>query len=72
MIDTNKLSKYAIMFVVVTLSTYTIPTCGVLQQHAVYVGLIAATTFAMLDKCYPNYIIGNRDDRNGFNQGILV
>lgn len=56
MIDINKLVKYMIMFIVVTLSTYTIPTCGVLQQHAVYVGLIASTTFAMIDKCYPQFI----------------
>ena len=28
------------MFVIVTISTKLIPTCGVLQNHAIYVGLI--------------------------------
>ena len=43
------------MLVVVTSSTYVIPTCGVLQTHALYVGLIASTVFALLDICFPRY-----------------
>ena len=52
--------RYAVMFVIVTISTKVIPTCGVLQNHAVYVGLIAASTLALLDMCYPNYVIDKR------------
>lgn len=52
----QNITRYIIMFVVVSISTKIIPTCGVLQNHAIYVGLIAATTQALLDMCYPNYI----------------
>ena len=64
MIQINNLIKYLIMFVVVTVSTRVIPTCGVLQQHAIYVGLIGASTFALIDTCYPNYVMidGNKDN----------
>ena len=46
--------KYIAMFLTITISTFVIPTCGVLKQHAIYVGLIGATTFAILDMCSPN------------------
>tara|TARA_B100001063_G_C16515590_1_gene429063 strand:- start:380 stop:538 length:159 start_codon:yes stop_codon:yes gene_type:complete len=49
------------MFVIVTASTKVIPTCGVLKEHAIYVGLIASSALALLDMCYPNYIIDKRD-----------
>lgn len=48
--------KYLIQFIVVTLATLVIPSCGVLRRHAVYVGLIGATTFAIIDMSFPNYI----------------
>ena len=64
MIDINKLVKYMIMFIVVTLSTYTIPTCGVLRQHAVYVGLIASTTFAIIDRCFPHFVKDQSNKRD--------
>ena len=50
------------MFLVVTVSTKIIPTCGVLQDHAIYVGLIGASTLALLDMCYPNYVIDKRKE----------
>ena len=53
--------RYIVMFVVVTISTKVIPTCGVLREHAIYVGLIGSSTLALLDMCYPNYIIDNND-----------
>jgi len=53
----TNLIKYTIMFLVVTCATKIIPSCGVLQQHAIYVGLIASSTFALIDICYPNYIL---------------
>ncbi len=55
--------RYIVMFIVVTASTKVIPTCGVLREHAVYVGLIGSSTLALLDMCYPNYIIDKKDYR---------
>ena len=61
MINTNNLLKYLILFLVTTTATKVIPTCGVLQEHAIYVGLIGSSTLALLDMCYPNYIIDKED-----------
>jgi len=58
----TNLIKYSIMFLVVTFATKIIPSCGVLQQHAIYVGLIASSTFALIDICSPNYVL--TQDRN--------
>ena len=55
-IQTKNLIKYFLMFFVVSMSTLTIPTCGVLKKHAYQVGLLAATTFVIIDVCFPNYI----------------
>ena len=55
--------RYIVMFIVVTASTKVIPTCGVLREHAVYVGLIGSSTLALLDMCYPNYIVDNKEYR---------
>lgn len=54
--------RYVVMFAIVTVSTKVIPTCGVLQNHAIYVGLIAASTLALLDMCYPNYVVDRRNE----------
>ena len=59
MLSTN-LVKYALMFLIVYLSTKVIPTCGVLQEHAIYVGLIASTSFALLDTCYPSIVVEDK------------
>ena len=56
-INQDNLIKYSVMFIVISISTLIIPTCGVLKQHAVFVGLIASTTYSLLDMCYPNHII---------------
>ena len=61
-LNQQNIIRYVVMFFVVTISTKVIPTCGVLQSHAVYVGLIAASTLALLDMCYPNYVIDRRDE----------
>ena len=58
----TRLFKYAIMLIIVTLSTRYIPTCDVLQSQAIYVGLIASTTYAMIDTCMPHIIILDKDD----------
>ena len=57
MIHHKNLIKYLVMFFIVTTATKIIPSCGVLQKHAIYVGLIASSTFALIDICSPNYIL---------------
>jgi exosortase/archaeosortase len=61
-LNTQNIIRYFVMFIVVTVSTKIIPTCGVLQNHAIYVGLISATTLALLDMCYPNYVRINESE----------
>ena len=60
----ENLLKYLIMFVVVTVATLVIPTCGVLKSQAVMVGILAATTFAVIDMNYPNNIYINQFHAN--------
>ena len=55
-IQSKNLIKYFMMFFVVSMSTLTIPSCGVLKRHAYQVGLMAATTFVIIDVCFPNYV----------------
>ena len=62
MIHQKNLIKYLIMLLVVSTATKVIPTCGVLQEHAIYVGLIAASTFALIDICSPNIFIQKEDN----------
>ena len=57
MFNTANLIKYLIMFLVTTMATKVIPTCGVLRKQAIYVGLISASTFALIDICSPNIIV---------------
>ena len=54
MINNKNLIKYFIMFCVVSISTKIIPTCGVLKEHAIYVGLIASSTFALISLSPPS------------------
>lgn len=56
-INKTNLIKYSIMFLVVTVASKIIPSCGVIQKHAIYIGLIASSTFALIDICFPNYIL---------------
>ena len=55
----DNLLKYILMFIVVTGATLVIPTCGVLKSQAVMVGLLASTTFAIIDTVYPNHVYIN-------------
>jgi hypothetical protein len=59
-LNKENLLKYIVIFAVVTLSTFLIPTCGVLKSQAITVGLVAATTFATIDMVYPHkvYVTG--------------
>ena len=58
-LNKENLLKYIVIFAVVTLSTFLIPTCGVLKSQAVTVGLVAATTFATIDRVYPHKVYVN-------------
>ena len=62
MFDLKNLIKYFIMFLVTSTATMIIPTCGVLKQHAVYVGLISASTFALIDICSPQIIVDRENN----------
>ena len=57
MIQINNFIKYLVLFLVTATATKVIPTCGVLKEHAIYVGLISASTFALIDICSPNVIV---------------
>ena len=57
MIHRKKLLKYIIMLFIVSLSTFYIPNCSIINEHAFYVGLLAATTFAILDNCIPDKVV---------------
>lgn len=58
-VNKGNLLKYLLMFIVVTVATLVIPTCGVLQSQAVMVGLLASTTFVIIDTVYPNHVYIN-------------
>lgn len=63
MFDGKKLIKYLIMFLVTSIATKIIPTCGVLKEHAIYVGLLSASTFALIDICSPNIIVQKEENK---------
>ena len=56
MINFENLIKYLLLFLVVTSSTYYIPSCNIINKHAIYIGLLASTTFVLLDKMFPHVI----------------
>ena len=58
-LNKENLLKYLLMFVVVSVATLVIPTCGVLRSQAIMVGLLASTTFAIIDMIYPNNVYIN-------------
>jgi len=58
-LNMNNLVKYVILFCVVAGSTFYIPNCNIINEHAVYIGLLAATTFAILDRFFPNVVLEN-------------
>jgi hypothetical protein len=64
MVDEKNLMKYLIMFLVTSMATKIIPTCGVLKEHAIYVGLISASTFALIDICSPTIIVKKDNNSN--------
>ena len=63
MFNKQNIIKYLILFSVVTLSTYMIPNCSIMNEHAMYIGLLAITTFVLLDKFFPHTIIVNDTEK---------
>jgi len=57
MFNQNNVIKYLILFSVVSLSTFMIPNCSIMNQHAMYIGLLASTTFVLLDKFFPHTVV---------------
>jgi hypothetical protein len=57
MVNGKRLLKYLIMLFVVSMSTYYIPNCSIINEHALYVGLLASSTFAILDNCMSEKVI---------------
>ena len=53
----QNLIKYFLMLIIVTMSTYYIPNCSIMNEHAIYIGLLAATTFVLLDRYMPYVVI---------------
>ena len=64
MINYTNLLKYSILFLVVTISTFYIPNCNIINEHSVYIGLLAATTFVLLDRLFPNIIAINENNNH--------
>ena len=56
-LNLQNLLKYMIIFVVVASSTFYIPNCSIMNQHAGYIGLLAATTFVLLDRYIPHIVV---------------
>ena len=55
--------KYIILFSVVAGSTFYIPNCNIINEHAVYVGLLAATTYVLLDRIFPNIVLIDNENK---------
>jgi|TARA_B100002051_G_scaffold263274_1_gene286815 hypothetical protein len=60
-INQTNMVKYVILFSVVALSTFYIPNCSIINEHAIYIGLLAATTFALLDRYMPHVVVRRKN-----------
>lgn len=65
MFNVNNTIKYFIMLLIVTASTYYIPNCSVMNEHAIYIGLLATTTFILFDGFMPYVVIVQQDKDDG-------
>ena len=57
MLNTQNILKYFLMLSIVSISTFYIPNCSIMNKHAIYIGLLGATTFVLLDRYMPHIII---------------
>ena len=60
MLNTQNVLKYFLMLSIVSISTFYIPNCSIMNEHAIYIGLLASTTFVLLDRYMPHIIIINK------------
>ena len=60
MFNVQNILKYFLLLSIVTISTYYIPNCSIMNEHAIYIGLLASTTFVLLDRYMPHIIIINK------------
>ena len=60
MLNNQNVLKYFLMLSIVSISTFYIPNCSIMNEHAIYIGLLAATTFVLLDRYMPHIIIVNK------------
>ena len=67
MFNKQNVIKYLLMLIIVTSSTYYIPNCSIMNEHAIYIGLLAATTFVLLDKYIP-YVVIVQQDKHEYHQ----
>ncbi len=70
MFNKNNLIKYLILFAVVSLSTYMIPNCRIMNLHAMYIGLLAGTSFILLDKFFPHTVIVYDEEKNNIKKHL--
>ncbi len=67
MFNVQNILKYFLLLSIVTISTYYIPNCSIMNEHALYIGLLAATTFVLLDRYMPHIVIVEQE-HNQFYQ----
>ncbi len=67
MFNTHNTIKYFIMLLIVTSSTYFIPNCSIMNEHAIYIGLLATTTFVLFDGFMPHVVIVQQE-KDDFHQ----
>ena len=67
MFNVQNVLKYFLLLSIVTISTYYIPNCSIMNEHALYIGLLAATTFVLLDRYMPHIVIVEQE-HNQFYQ----
>ena len=67
MFNVQNVLKYFLLLSIVTISTYYIPNCSIMNEHALYIGLLAATTFILLDRYMPHIVIVEQE-HNQFYQ----
>jgi hypothetical protein len=66
MLNKQNVLKYFLMLIIVTSSTYYIPNCSIMNEHAIYIGLLAATTFVLLDRYMPYIVVVDKSGENHF------
>ena len=57
MFNAQNVLKYFLMLSIVSISTFYIPNCSIMNEHALYIGLLGATTIVLLDRYMPHIII---------------